>query len=169
MKKYPFYAGLIALPLLFSSKAVAQSNLPTTEILGAEYYYYEVGKGESLYGIAKKFGWDEKELLRLNPDVATSLNKGDKLYYPTGKVVVVSEVDDEEADLSDLSPEPIRHVVKKGDTVYGIARLYNISVDTIYKNHPSAKYKIREGEVIEISQSADSFNNDGSFYFYTVG
>ena len=168
MKKYPFYAGLIALPLLFSSKAVAQSNLPTTEILGAEYYYYEVGKGESLYGIAKKFGWDEKELLRLNPDVATSLNKGDKLYYPTGKVVVVSEVNDEEADLSDISPEPIRHVVKKGDTVYGIARLYNISVDTIYKNHPSAKYKIREGEVIEISQSADSFNNDGSFYFYTV-
>ena len=67
-------------------------TLPTTEILGKEYYKYEVKKGESIYGIAKKYDWDLEELMRLNPDATSSVSKGDILYYPTGQVTVVTDM-----------------------------------------------------------------------------
>ncbi len=43
-------------------------GLPKVEILGKEYYYHDIKKGESIYGIAKQYGWDLEELVRLNPN-----------------------------------------------------------------------------------------------------
>lgn len=168
MKKTPITAALMALSLTLSVAAKAEIELPTTEILGAEYYCYEIKKGESLYGIAKRFGWDPDELARLNPQAAALPRKGDNLYYPTGKVIVVSQEEEDTADVSDLDYEPIRHTVSRGETVYGIARQYNIPVDLIYENHPSARHGIREGEEIVISQNGREFNQDGTFYYYEI-
>lgn len=138
------------------------NNLPTTEILGKEYYIYDVKKGESVYGIAKLFNWDLEELLRLNPEAKTELKKGTRLYYPTGQVSVVTEMVQPIA-IDSLELEPIRHTVKKGETVYSLARQYNIPVETIYQFNPSAQKGVKAGEVVEIPQ-------DGSlqFYYYTV-
>lgn len=137
-------------------------KLETTEILGKEYYIYEVKKGESIYGISKKNGWDLEELMRLNPDATSSLAKGDRLYYPTGNVTVVTEMPQQvEIDFSSL--EPIRHKVKKGETIYSISRQYGVPLDIIYKFNPSTKRGVKTGEVIEIPQ-----NGTGQYYFYTV-
>lgn len=168
MKKTPITAALMALSLTFSVAVMGEINLPTTEILGAEYYCYEIKKGESLYGIAKRFGWDPEELMRLNPQAATLLRKGDNLYYPTGKVIVVSQEEEDTADVSKLEFEPIHHVVSRGETVYGIARQYNVPVDLIYASHPSARHGIKEGEEIVIDQNGRGFDQEGSFYYYKI-
>lgn len=137
-------------------------NLPVNEILGREYYIYEVKKGDSAYGIAKKYGWDLEELLRLNPEAQGDLKKGTRLYYPTGQLMVVTEMTQPvEIDFSQL--EPIRHKVKKGETVYSISRQYNIPVETIYRHHPSAQKGIKAGEIIELPQ-----NGNAPFYYYTL-
>ena len=69
----------------------AGPKLPKVEILGKEYYYHEIKKGESIYGIAKQHGWDIEELVRINPNASSEMTKGTRLYYPTGKVTVVTE------------------------------------------------------------------------------
>lgn len=130
-------------------------NLPTTEILGQEYYIYEVGKGESVYGIAKKFNWDPEELMRINSETVSKLKKGARLYYPTGKMLVVTEEEDME-DISDFKPDPIRHTVKKGETIYSISRQYGIPLAYIYEVYPSAKKGIKAGETIVIPQNPNS-------------
>ncbi|MDE7109829.1 MAG: LysM peptidoglycan-binding domain-containing protein, partial [Muribaculaceae bacterium] len=71
-----------------TSAAAAEPELPKVEILGKEYYYHEIKKGESIYGIAKQHGWDLDELVRLNPTTASDMAKGSRLYYPTGRVTV---------------------------------------------------------------------------------
>lgn len=139
----------------FLNSQSQQINLPTTEILGQEYYIYEVGKGESIYGIAKKFNWDADELTRINSETISKLKKGSRLYYPTGKVLVVTEEEDME-DISDFNPEPIRHTVKKGETIYSISRQYGIPLAYIYEVYPSAKKGVKAGETIVIPQNPDS-------------
>lgn len=155
-----------ALAVIPSIDAVAETVLPKVEILGKEYFCYEVKKGDSIYGIAKQFNWDLNELVRLNPNTVNKLEKGAHLYYPTGKVVVVKE--EEATDLSELPFEPITHVVKKGETVYSIAHLYNIPLETIYASHPSAKYGIKIGETIRINQSGSSVGNGHNYLYYNV-
>lgn len=153
-----------------STMAFAEPNLPKVEILGKEYYCYEVKKGESIYGIAKEMGWDYNELVRLNPNTIANLEKGSKLYYPTGKIVVVKQQPEESQviNLTELPIEPVTHVVKKGETVYSIARLYHIPIETIYANHPSAKYGIKTGETIVIRQNPDELAAGKGYLYYNV-
>ncbi len=152
-------AALLALPLI-----AKEPNLPKVEILGKEYYYHEIKKGESIYGIAKQYGWDVTELVRLNPNTASDMEKGSRLYYPTGKVTVVTT--DENVSNDSIDYEPINHVVKKGETVYSISRQYNIPLDAIYAAHPSAKYGIKAGETIVIQQTPQTV--EGKYLFYTI-
>lgn len=143
-------------------KAESTSKLAKTEILGKEYFIYDVKKGESVYGIAKRYDWNLEELLRLNPDATGEMHKGMRLYYPTGQVSVVTEMP-EPVSIDYSSLEPIRHKVKKGETIYSISRQYNIPLETIYKYNPSAKRGVKPGEILEMPQSGSA-----KYYYYTV-
>ena len=54
-------------------------KLPVVEVLGRQYYVYEIKKGDSLFGVARKFGWDDKEIARLNPTATSPMQKGAKI------------------------------------------------------------------------------------------
>ncbi len=158
-----FGMALITIPMF-----AANPNLPKVEILGKEYYYHEIKKGESLYGIAKKYGWDVEELVRLNPNTSSEMNKGARLYYPTGKVTVVTETPTE-LNIDSISYEPITHVVKKGETVYSISRQYNVPLDVIYAAYPNAKYGIKIGDKIVIEQSPATVSDKYLYYVVKPG
>ena len=138
------------------------------EILGKEYFYHEIKKGESIYGIAKQYNWDLDELVRLNPNSASEMKKGTRLYYPTGKVTVISEVK-EEPVAEDVEYEPIRHVVKKGETVYSISKKYNVPLDVIYAAYPQAKYGIKAGETLVFQQTPEQVSNKYLYYVIKPG
>lgn len=61
------------------------ADLPTMTLMGKTFYCYESEKGESLAGIAKKFGWNPEVLMKVNSDVITPLDKGTMLFYPAEK------------------------------------------------------------------------------------
>jgi LysM repeat protein len=54
------------------------------------------------------------------------------------------------------------HTVERGQTVYSIASMYNISVDEIYRWNPESKKMIRTGEVLKIPQES------GSYIYHTI-
>ena len=153
----------LALATTFSVFA-ATPDLPRTEILGKEYYYHEIQKGESIYGIAKQYGWDLEELVRLNPTASSEMKKGTRLYYPTGRVTIVTDLATDQL-VEPVDAEPIRHKVKKGETVYGISKQYGIPVETIYALYPNAKYGIKAGEILEFPQNDADL---GTQYLYYV-
>lgn len=163
MNKKSVVAALAALMILSGASA---ENLPIKEILGQEYYTYKVKKGDSVYGIVHRYGWDESEFLRLNPSAANGLKKDDILYYPTGRVAVV---DIEPSAPASRIPENLPllvHEVKRGETVYSIARLYGIPIQTIYDAAPSSKSGIKAGEKITIDQQRAGFGDPTRFPFY---
>ncbi len=81
---------------------------------------YVVKKGDTLYGIASRFGVSVNELKNYNNLTSDMLNVGMTLYIPTGQII-------EET----VEPDYDTYIVKSGDTLYGIASKYNISVDRL--------------------------------------
>ncbi|MDE5903072.1 MAG: hypothetical protein K2H21_07625, partial [Muribaculaceae bacterium] len=76
----PVYVAAFALSA--SLTASAAPDLPTVTIMGKTFYTYVADKGESLFGIANKFGWDPELLVKTNRELETPLDKGALVYYP---------------------------------------------------------------------------------------
>lgn len=163
--KHRFLKTAAAAVLLSSlTMSYGETKLPVVEILGGRYYYYEVKKDDSLYGISKMFGWDQQELKRLNPETSLSLRKGEKLYYPveesssaTGNTGNVSQ--------SKSQDQMIFHKVKRGETVYGISRLYGVPVERIYAANPASKRGIEAGENLLIPSADNAPDSDDMIYY----
>lgn len=143
----------------------ANVNLPKTEIQGKEYYYYEVKKDDSLYGIAKRFGWDEATLVAANPVSHSNLKKGQRIYYP-----VLQADTDRMATMTEQEYSDVCHEVKRGETVYGIALLYGLTPDEIYAANPSARYGIKAGETLIVQKQGSVVVSDqpGEVLYYTA-
>lgn len=157
-----------ALAAIFLAAAMNAENLPVKEILGQQYYVYEVKKGDSVYGITHKYGWDESEFIRLNPSAAEGLKKGETVYYPIGKVAA-AEI--REPSVSAINPADLpvlTHNVKRGETVYSIAKLYDIPISVIYDAHPSARTGIKAGETISINQNQAGFGTSEKLPFFFI-
>lgn len=166
MKRYVLGISAAVMLAFSASALISTASLPKVNIAGSEYYIYEAKKGDSLYGIANRYGWNIDRLSQLNPSVNSKLDKGVKLYYPVDAESI--EVD-AAGDFTAPETYPvIRHIVKKGDSVYSIAKLYGVSLDKIYQYNPSAKAVIKRGDVITIPQEPDAINEGTSFLYYTI-
>ena len=125
--------------------------------------YVEVRYGETLYDVAKRADEDPlvvAELNQISPD--SSLQAGKVLQLPPRKLnsdglattgYVVGELDkpDFEIDISGKTENYYRHRVRKGETAYTIAQLYDISVRTLADwNELGADFALMEGEILII-------------------
>ncbi len=81
--------------------------------------YYKVQSGDTLWGIARKFGITVDELKSANNLKDNSLSVGQLLYIPTK--------DQDETEEGEI------YIVKSGDTLYGIAKKFNLTVDELKK------------------------------------
>ena len=99
---------------------------------------YVVKKGDTLYGISNQFGVSVTELADINNVDAYSLKEGQSLIIPSQ---------------SGSNPDNMfLYTVKKGDTLYGIARIYNVSVDSIKKLNYFTDNNLVIGQVIRIPE-----------------
>jgi len=107
---------------------------------------HTVEKGETLYAIARKYNLSVTQLLELNPQINDNLiSIGDKLNIPTQKV---------EEKSPELVPnnttKQVEYKVEKGETLYGISKKFNTTVEEITKINPSIT-SLKEGDVLKIN------------------
>ena len=81
---------------------------------------YIVKSGDTLYGIASRFGVNVADLRRYNNLTGNVLSVGQQLFIPTGQMV---------DDI--ISTEYDTYVVKTDDSLFSIASMYGISVDEL--------------------------------------
>lgn len=147
-----------------SVSALASPKLPVVEILGKNYYVYVIKKGDSLFGISREYGWNYEQLQQLNPKAVSPLEKGMKIYYPANdtpqpEAAVAYSVDE--------LAQPLSHIVKRGETVYAISRMYGIPVDRIYELNPGSKNGIKEGATLLLAEENHKDPQDNAEY-YTI-
>ena len=103
-------------------------------------FMYTVKKGDSLYAIAKLYGTSVDEIKKLNYLTSNSLIVGQVLRIPE----VYTKPDDM------VVPNYISYTVKKGDTLYSIAKKYGVSADTIIQDNNLKNSNLSVGQILRI-------------------
>lgn len=104
--------------------------------------YYTVKSGDSLWSISRKFGVTVNELKKVNNLSSNLLSIGQNLIIP-GK---------------NNNTSSNEYVVKKGDTLYGIANKYNVSVDNLKSYNNLSTDSLSIGQKIKIPDNKVNSN-----------
>lgn len=116
---------------------------------------YVVQKGDTLYGISKQFNTSMQRLRELN-NLSSDI-------LAIGQVLIVSPN-------SDSNPsECVTYTVKKGDSLYSIARQYNSTVDAIKRYNNLTSNNLSIGQKLKMPCYKDNDNTTmPNFIIYTV-
>ena len=128
LRNFIIFSILISIVLVFSSQTAS----------------HEVQKGETLYSISRKYGISVGELCSEN-NISTSavIKTGQKLKIPTQN--------SSETKNTQKIEKTDTYIVKKGDTLYGIAKRFGISVETLtILNKMSGSNTIKVGQVLTV-------------------
>ncbi len=119
--------------LLWGLSALADGKSETIVYIdGAKYYIHTVRAGETLYGLSKTYGVDEKVLLDCNPALTTGLKADQNIKIPYVTNVAGGKPEKERK----LRKTYDFHYVTKGETLYAISRRYEIPVNTLLEDNP---------------------------------
>lgn len=134
---------------------------------GTVYYIHTVKPGETLYAISRAYNISQKEIAIENPGAIAGLQIGQSLKIPVDPKLQV------EVDTSELH-EPREtgkyHTVLPGETLYGIARTYDLREEDIEQSNqgvssenlqPGQRLRIPE---VEVADEEYAYNEEGLVY-----
>lgn len=126
LRYYTMKFFITAIFSLFISLGFSQENLQHT-----------VRKGESLYSISKKYNVTVSQLELLNPTAKKGLD--------VNAVLKISEKKDVEV---------LEHEVVAKETLFGLSKKYNISIEKLKQLNPSVESEgLKVGQVLKVSNS----------------
>lgn len=133
--------GLVLLMLLVSIASFAIERSTTKVFInGTRYYIHQVESGETLYALAAVYAVSEEQIVAHNPSVKEGLKAGDRLRIPdlepVEKVIKPAKPTKDTKAAKKLKKTFAIHYVSAGETLYAIARMYEISVQTIIEDNP---------------------------------
>ena len=152
----------LLLGLLMAISAMGQTGETIT---------HRVKSGETKYGISRQYSISIEKLEKYNPDIKTGLKAGMTLLIPAA--------DEQKPTYADQQPKPddkhLIHRVKKGETLYSLARRYEVTLGQIEKLNPELRNGgLKEGMVLLIPKKgltatpAKEEPRDTNFYWHTV-
>ena len=147
---------LLILFFISSSGLVAQNDHGITNrsdvvqmVDGKPFYFHVVLQGQTLYSIARAYGVTVGEIIRENPDLEHGLRFDQIIRIPAQpqQPPVAQSSPPETAD-----KQFVEHTVRRGETMYGIARQYEVSMEEILEHNPQAASGLRPRDVLRIPQ-----------------
>jgi len=152
---------------ILAQEPVEVERSPNKVILEGKVYYIHVVKpGQTLYSIAKAYNTSQKEITIENPGAASGIRIGQALKIPV-EPTMKQEIDT--ADKTDSGPERI-HVVREGETLFSISRLYDTDVESLLEANrevdpddiPTGYRLVLPGTGPDLKQPA--YNEEGIVY-----
>ena len=135
MKKTFALFALLSICLITWAQTPVIVTKEIKTINGKNYYAHVVEKGQTVFSIARAYGVNYHDAV-LKSDI-DKIAIGDTVFLPTNE-----------------KPAPKQfhyYVVKQGNTLYSIAKTYQVEVDDILKLNPKIENNnIKVGEVIKI-------------------
>jgi LysM repeat protein len=167
--------GILMIPGI-AGKDVTPKEVPTK----VTNPLHEVQPKETLYGIAKKYNITADELTKANAELLKDgLQPGQKLVIPVkGSGVAAQAKAAERQENKKNEPTYLFHTVEAGDTKYGIAKQYGMSLQLLEALNPEVKgtdtlkvgYKLKldKTSVIEEAQATTKPAPAAQYKEYTV-
>lgn len=130
--------------LLLPKETVARfeqeyANLPSDERI--DWDRYQVKKGDTLVKLAKQYGLEANQLKQVNGLKASSVKPGQYLMIPLDPKLIASRQFD-----TPESKARKTHQVRKGDSLYGIASKYKVSVKQLVQWNELKSNSLKPGQ-----------------------
>ena len=123
-----------------------EDKVEISETTDTTFMLHKVKKQETLFGIARMYQTTPAEIESLNPEIVGRSIQVDEMLKVPIKKEVAEEVIEGDFDF---------HKVEKKETLYGIARAYQINEKALLKINPSLKKReLQEGELIRVPKGA---------------
>ena len=115
-----------------------------------KYIKHKISKGENLTVIAKKYGVKAKDISKANPNAPKILKLNSILLIPNNNQTSESKLPETVANST-----PGLHEVQAKETLWGISKKYNVSVDDLKKVNPSLETEgLKIGQQINIPSNS---------------
>lgn len=127
---------LILVLFFFSVSAFSQEK----------YIKHKISKGENLSVIAKKYGLKVKDISEANPNAPKVLKLNSILLIPN-----INQASEMKPTETVSNSTPGTHEIQAKETLWGISKKYNVSVDDLKKANPSLETEgLKIGQQITI-------------------
>jgi len=125
---------------------------------GKLFILHKVDKGQGLYAIGRRYNVKVDDILNANPGVSKDLVLNQELLIPTNKRAPMEQKVVKDYFRKDKSSEAVEnsentrgtfakyHVVKKGETLFAISRMYDTKVDVIKSLNDLPSNELKEGQ-----------------------
>lgn len=100
-----------------------------------------VEQGNTLYGLKQKYSTTIESIIKANPGAEDGIQVGQKLYIP----IAYNQA---------AKPSSKKHTVKQSETLFGISRQYDVTVDDLIKANPDAEAGLQIGQELIIPTKA---------------
>jgi len=128
---------ILALVCLFSAVQAQEAKTDSlgkpVMIDGESFYLHPIVKGNTLYSISKRYGIAINDLKTANQEIWDGMRIGDTLRIPLQAIEILKE-DQEQSD-----GNYIIHEVRKKNTLYSIAKEYNLEIPEILAANPEVE------------------------------
>ena len=139
-----FFASVTVFPSFLTAQEIEKSEV--IELIdGKQYYIHAVEEGQTLFSIAKAYNTSVDELEFENPDAGRTLAIEQILKIP-----VTSREQKIREELKDEDFRYIFHIVKKGETLYGISRIYEVDVNALKAANPDWDKGLKTGQYVKV-------------------
>jgi LysM repeat protein/ABC-type branched-subunit amino acid transport system substrate-binding protein len=130
---------------------VVEEEIKEVEEESLDYFKHTIESGETMWGTTRKYKVSEEELKELNPALRTGFQAGVVIRIPV-KIKV------EETQAKPVNEDAFtKHLVKRGETLYGLSAKYDLKIHEIRKYNPVLETRnLVEGETVLIPQRITS-------------
>ena len=132
----------LKIPVKVEEKAVASAVAPFQPV---QFIYHITEKGQTKYWLTQRYNVSMEELHRYNPVLEQS-------DLQAGQVVTVPKKNNDEP-FAKQETLYVVHKVKRGETVFSIAKSYNVDINQVFDLNPeidSKNSRVRNGQEIKI-------------------
>lgn len=137
--------------------AAAALNLPVKTVNGRSYYYHVVQPKETIYSLSRQLGVERADIVKYNPSVIDGIRTKETLYFPVDAFGAPESPASEPTSTAPQASKAVTsHLVKKGETAYGISHRYGCTVDELMAANPHIRDGVKAGEIITIPATCDA-------------
>lgn len=126
---------------------VDKQNVSAPAVASASEQRHTVEQGETLYGLAKRYGTTVEEIITANPGSDSGIKTGQVLVIPTKGTTVNANQQVQDAFSRNTTmqvavpqgTDPIFHTITDGEDICSIAKQYNATIEGIINANPGLK------------------------------
>lgn len=142
--------AVICFSVLFAVASFQASAQKEVVVDGTRYVLHTVSKSETVFSLCQKYKVTPQDLQKANPGLAGVLQVGATVKIPMGKTEVQVTPEKPKTAVPAVKSDYYYHKVAKNQTIFSIAKQYEITANDLIRNNPELTNGLQVGQVLKI-------------------